>query len=93
MDDLFEQGDDYQYDGEQLLGQDDEEIDQTEVWAVINKYFSNKGLVGQQVDSFDEFMRNTVQELIHDSGTISVVPHNQFIMGKEVGKVIPPRHH
>ncbi|KAL3647144.1 DNA-dependent RNA polymerase II [Castilleja foliolosa] len=32
------------------------------VWIVINTYFEEKDLVRQQLDSFDEFIENTMQE-------------------------------
>lgn len=38
-----------------------QEIEQQDAWDVINKYFESKGLVGQQLDSFDEFIKNTIQ--------------------------------
>ena len=38
-----------------------EEIEQQDAWEVITKYFKSKGLVGQQLDSFDEFVKNTIQ--------------------------------
>ena len=31
-----------------------DEITQEDAWVVIDKYFKEKGLVGQQIDSFDE---------------------------------------
>ena len=40
-----------------------EEISQEDCWDVIKAFFEEKGLVRQQIDSFNEFMSNTVQEL------------------------------
>ena len=34
---------------------------------VITAYFKEKGLVRQQLDSFDEFIQNTMQELVDDA--------------------------
>ena len=41
-----------------------EEISQEDCWDVIKAFFEEKGLVRQQLDSFNEFMSNTVQELV-----------------------------
>ena len=41
-----------------------------DAWLVISAYFAEKGLVRQQLDSFDEFIQNTMQELVDDSGDI-----------------------
>lgn len=37
------------------------------MWTIITAYFNKKGLVRQQLDSFDEFIQNTMQELVDDS--------------------------
>jgi len=44
-------------------------------------YFEEKGLVRQQLDSFDEFIQNTMQELVDDSGSIRVSPEIQHMVG------------
>ena len=59
---------DYQYDDG---GYDDdaeyEEITQEDCWTVISSFFAEKGLVRQQLDSFDEFVQNTMQELVDEN--------------------------
>ena len=45
------------------------------------------GLVGQQIDSFDEFIRYTIQELVYDTGEITLTPEDQFIIGQDVAQV------
>lgn len=82
MDDLFE---DRQ--GAMDVDYEDEEITQEDAWVVIGAYFAEKGLVGQQLDSFDEFINNMMQELVNDAGQITVTPENQFIPGEEVDQV------
>ncbi|KAH0881931.1 hypothetical protein HID58_058027 [Brassica napus] len=42
---------------------EEEEITQEDAWAVISAYFEEKGLVRQQLDSFDEFIQNTLIKL------------------------------
>lgn len=63
--------------------EDFEEITSEDAWVIIDTYFKEKGLVKQQTDSFDEFIINTIQELIDDSGEIVVTPENQYIPGQE----------
>jgi hypothetical protein len=45
-------------------------------------------LVSQQLDSFDEFIRFTIQELVNDGGEISMTPEDQFIPGQDVEQVL-----
>eukprot|EP01040_Poterioochromonas_malhamensis_P024476 gene24476-30275_t len=56
----------------------DGEITQEDAWVVIDLYFAEKGLVKQQVDSFDRFIDYTIQEMISDSGEIFVRPERQY---------------
>jgi len=62
-------------------GLDDVPVTQEDAWAVISAYFEEKGLVRQQLDSFDEFIQNTMQELVDDSGDIRVSPELQHLVG------------
>jgi len=56
---------------------DEEELRQEDSWSVISAYFEEKGLVRQQLDSFDEFIQNTMQELVDESHDIvEKVPEN-----------------
>jgi len=48
---------------------------------MLSAYFEEKGLVRQQLDSFDEFIQNTMQELVDDSGDIRVTPEIQHLVG------------
>lgn len=41
-----------------------------------------KGLVRQQLDSFDEFIQNSMQELVDDSGELRLRRHAQFAPGQ-----------
>ncbi|KAJ1460650.1 hypothetical protein M885DRAFT_508737 [Pelagophyceae sp. CCMP2097] len=60
-----------------------DEITQEDAWTVISAYFAEKGLVRQQLDSFDEFIQNTMQELVDDSGEVKVRPEAQYAVGRE----------
>lgn len=85
MDDLFEteSGTDA-FDEESFDNGVDNEIAQEHAWEVIDKYFKNKGLVSQQLESFDEFISTTIQEIVDDNGEISVTPENQYLSGEGV---------
>jgi len=63
-----EYGDGYdQYNGD---GDEYEGIAQEDCWTVITSFFDEKGLVRQQLDSFDEFIQNTMQELIDENSEL-----------------------
>ncbi|CAM9151953.1 unnamed protein product [Chrysoparadoxa australica] len=59
------------------------EVTQEEAWNVISAYFAEKGLVRQQLDSFDEFVNTTLQELVKDSGDVTVIPRPQYLPGQD----------
>ncbi|KAN0021895.1 hypothetical protein ACTFIU_004040 [Dictyostelium citrinum] len=58
------------------------DISQEDVWTVISAYFQEKGLVRQQLDSFDEFIQNTMQEIIDESPPITLRPESQHHPGQ-----------
>lgn len=62
---------------------DDEDITQEDAWAVISAYFEEKGLVRQQLDSFDEFIQNTMQEIVDESADIEIRPESQHNPGHQ----------
>ncbi|XP_073154584.1 DNA-directed RNA polymerase II subunit RPB2-like [Henckelia pumila] len=64
--------------------EDDEsqEISQEDAWAVISAFFEEKGLVRQQLDSFNEFIQNTMQEIVDESGNIEIRPEAQHYPGR-----------
>ena len=64
-----------------MLDLDSMPVTQEDAWAVISAYFDEKGLVRQQLDSFNEFIQNTMQELVDDSGSIRVSPEIQHLVG------------
>jgi DNA-directed RNA polymerase II subunit RPB2 len=65
------------------------EINQEDSWTVISAHFEEKGLVGQQLDSFNEFLTNTIQELIDDSPPIELYPQAQHMPGEELDEEAP----
>jgi len=67
--------------GEGIL-EEEEEINQEDTWTVISSYFEEKGLVRQQLDSFDEFIQNTMQEIVDESLPIILIPEIQHTPGQ-----------
>ncbi|KAK3674047.1 DNA-dependent RNA polymerase II [Recurvomyces mirabilis] len=53
-------------------GYSDDAITSEDCWTVIQSFFESKGLVSQQLDSFDEFATTTLQEIISENDFISV---------------------
>ncbi|ODQ81444.1 hypothetical protein BABINDRAFT_159736 [Babjeviella inositovora NRRL Y-12698] len=46
------------------------EITPEDCWTVISAFFNEKGLVSQQLDSFDEFIESTIQELVWEDSKL-----------------------
>ncbi|KAH8599105.1 RPB2, DNA-dependent RNA polymerase II second largest subunit [Bisporella sp. PMI_857] len=68
--------DGYEYDGEFGDGEDDLSITAEDCWTVISSFFDSKGLVSQQLDSFDEFMMTTMQELVEENSQLTLDQNN-----------------
>ncbi|CAD6188327.1 unnamed protein product [Caenorhabditis auriculariae] len=50
-------------------------------WVVISAYFDEKGLVRQQLDSFDEFVQMNVQRIVEDSPPVELQSEVQHLQG------------
>ncbi|ORX89614.1 DNA-dependent RNA polymerase II second largest subunit [Basidiobolus meristosporus CBS 931.73] len=73
--------------GEEGEEEEIEEITQEDCWAVITSFFEDKGLVRQQLDSFDEFIQNTIQEIVDESSNMVLQTTTQHSAhGGEVAK-------
>ena len=59
-----------------------EPISQEDYWSVINSFFEGKGLVRQQLESFNEFIENTMQEIVDERNTLTLDQHAQFTGAK-----------
>ena len=58
---------------EDFYDEDEEEgITSEDCWTVISSFFDSKGLVSQQLDSFDEFISSTMQELVEEQGQVTL---------------------
>ena len=61
----------YDYDGMEDEYEDEENrVLPEDCWAVISSFFDTKGLVSQQLDSYDEFTRNTIQDIVKENGSV-----------------------
>jgi DNA-directed RNA polymerase II subunit RPB2 len=67
----------------------DDEITQMDCWAVITAFFDEKGLVGQQRESFDEFIHNTVQEIVDNDST---VVHQTQVQGNGIEEEVTKQY-
>ncbi|KRY73812.1 DNA-directed RNA polymerase II subunit RPB2 [Trichinella pseudospiralis] len=57
------------------------EMWQEACWVVISAYFDEKGLVRQQLDSFDEFIQMSVQKLVEDSPAVEIQSEDHGVHG------------
>lgn len=48
-------------------------------WTVISAFFQQKGLVSQQLDSFDEFIETTIQELVWENSDLVLDQPAQYL--------------
>ena len=72
----YQNGNGYGYDGE--AGEEAEPISQADYWTVINSFFGDKGLVRQQLESFNEFIENTMQEIVDERSRLTLDQHTQY---------------
>lgn len=57
--------------------EDDEDIGQEDLWDVISAFFAKNGLVQQQLASFNEFVNNTMQELVEEVHSLTLEQRDQ----------------
>ncbi|KAK9466550.1 hypothetical protein V1512DRAFT_262892 [Lipomyces arxii] len=55
------------------------EITAEDCWTVISSFFNEKGLVSQQLESFDEFISTTIQELVVEDRVLTLDQPAQHI--------------
>lgn len=56
---------------------------QEDSWAVITSYFEEKGLVRQQLESFDEFINSQMQEIVDENDEHVVTPQQQVTLCRQ----------
>ncbi|KAF6030422.1 POLR2B [Bugula neritina] len=73
-------------DDDMYMGEDGDEITpdiwQEGCWIVISSYFDEKGLVRQQLDSFDEFIQMNVQRIVEDTPPVDLQAEAQHRGGQ-----------
>ncbi|KAJ9156196.1 DNA-directed RNA polymerase subunit beta [Pleurostoma richardsiae] len=69
------------YEYEEDYAETEEGITPEDCWTVISSFFEKKGLVSQQIDSFDEFTSTTVQSLIDEYSHLSLDQNNPPAIG------------
>ena len=60
------------YDDSYLEDEEDSSITAEDCWTVIASFFESKGLVSQQLDSFDEFVSTTMQEMVEENSLLTL---------------------
>lgn len=65
-----------------LYGQEDDDEDDTitqeDCWIVINRFFEEKGLVRQQLASYEEFIAATMQEIVQENAELILDQASQY---------------
>ena len=59
-------------------------INEEDSWKVVDSYFDTYGLVSQQINSYNDFVATTLQEIVEEVGRITVKPHRQYKPGKNI---------
>ena len=75
--------------------EDEAESDQVapeDCWAVISSFFDTKGLVSQQLDSYDEFTRNTIQDIVKENGSVILEQNTPFDPNEDENPIIKRRY-
>lgn len=67
----YEEG--YEYDD---FEEEDAGITAEDCWSVISSFFESKGLVSQQLNSFNEFVQTTMQELVEENSQLTLDQNN-----------------
>jgi DNA-directed RNA polymerase II subunit RPB2 len=62
---------------------EDAQIEADDAWTVIKAYFQQHGLVSQQVESFNRFLKFNVQDIISENGEIQIEEVPQFTTAKK----------
>ncbi|KAF6001469.1 hypothetical protein F1559_001608 [Cyanidiococcus yangmingshanensis] len=62
----------------------EEALSPDDVWEVISAHFREKGLVKQQLDSFNEFIGNACQTIVDETPDIVLRPQSQHVPGQPI---------
>ncbi|XP_078310255.1 DNA-directed RNA polymerase II subunit RPB2 [Crassostrea virginica] len=78
---MYSQEEEMIYETEEDGDEITQDLWQEACWIVISSYFDEKGLVRQQLDSFDEFIQMSVQRIVEDSPQIDLQAEAQHTSG------------
>ncbi|RMZ81896.1 hypothetical protein DV738_g1953, partial [Chaetothyriales sp. CBS 135597] len=70
---------------------EDRDIVVEDCWKVIAAFFESKGLVSMQIESFNEFMRSMMQDLVSEKGAV-IIDHAQPYSEDEENPIVIKRH-
>lgn len=68
-----------------------EDITSEDCWKVINSFFDTKNLASLQIDSFNHFMRSSMQDLVNEKGGI-ILDHAQNVDESDPNPIVIKRH-
>ena len=71
--------------------EEEENITAEDCWTVINSFFETKGLVSMQIDSFNDFLKVSMQDLVDEKGAVTL-DHAQNYDDSEENPVVIKRH-
>lgn len=77
---------------EEQREEDATEISPEDCWKVIEAFFDSKGLVSQQIDSFDDFMVNSMQEIVDANSVITVDDKAPRSNGDDLDPIVARRY-
>lgn len=56
---------------------DEDYLKEEDYWTIITSFFEGKGLVKAQLESYNEFIENTIQEIIEENPDLILDQHDQ----------------
>ena len=61
---------------------DDGNMDESCIWHIVGAYFHRFGVVRHQIESFDNFMTNSLPHIIQESSDVIVRVSTSFMASK-----------
>ncbi|KAH9880784.1 DNA-dependent RNA polymerase II [Plenodomus lingam] len=92
MADLYREHDAYGIEDDSDYSEDDDAVAPEDCWAVISSFFDTKGLVSQQLDSYDEFTRNTIQDIVKENGSVILEQNTPYDPNEDENPIIKRRY-
>ncbi|KAJ4292628.1 DNA-dependent RNA polymerase II [Kalmusia sp. IMI 367209] len=84
--------DEYNMEDEELYEEEDDAIVSRDCWDVITSFFDTKGLVSQQLDSYDEFTRNTIQDIVSENGNVILDQNTPYNPDDDYNPIVKRRY-